>query len=161
MQVIPNEESWIAFSPTVPANLAAPSIATDLGAVGTLDVTDLVVSLTANATGNAVPTPRLKSLFETSVPGTSTATFTGDFYRDDVDDAAWDALPRGTVGVFYISRFGGTGPEHRPAVGEPVEVWPIQVISRSAGPLTSNTAQTFTLTASVPAEPEEDAVVAA
>jgi len=158
MQVIPNEESWIGVSTTLPADSSAPTIAELTGAT---DVTDLVVSLTANSTGNTVPTPRLKRLFETNIPGTSAATFTGDFYRDDEDDAAWDLMPRGATLVFYISRFGGTGPEHRPAVGEPVEVWIIRVVSRSASPLTSNTAQTFTLTGSVPEEPAEDAVVAA
>ena len=157
-QIIPNEESWIAFSPVEPANLQAPTIAELTAAI---DLTDLIVSINPTTTGNTVPVPRLKSLFEPSVPGTASGQFTGDFYRDDEDDAAWDLLPRNTVGVFYVSRFGGTGPEHRPDVGQGIEVWPVRVSSRAGSNLASNTAQTFTLTAAVPKEPAEDAVVAA
>lgn len=156
--LIPNENCYIAFSPTVPTDLAAPTAAQVAAAI---DVTDFVISLTAGAQGNAVPTPRLKRLFETSIPGTSSAQFTSEMYRDDEDDVAWDLLARDTAGVFYISRFGGTGPDNLPVATDPVEVWPVRVVSRMAGALTSNTAQTFTLTCSVPEEPEEDAVVAA
>ena len=157
-QIIPNEESWIAFSPTAPVDPANPTIA-EISAVGVIDLTDLVITLNPTTTGQSVPTPRLKRRFETSVAGTASGSFSGDFYRDDVDDAAWDLLPRGTKGVFYVSRFGGTGPQHRPAVGEKIEVWPVEVSSRAANNMASNTVQTFTLTASVPEEPNEDAVV--
>jgi len=61
--------------------------------------------------------------------------------------------------VFYISRFGGNGPEHRPTTGDKVEVWPVQITSRAAAALSSNTAQTFTVTAAVNEEPAEDATV--
>ena len=84
-------------------------------------------------------------------------------YRDSVDanDDAWNALPRGTTGVFYISRFGGTGTNRLPVATNKVEVWPIIVTSRAASPMSSNTAQTFTLTCSVPVEPNEAAVITA
>jgi hypothetical protein len=84
-----------------------------------------------------------------------------DMYRDDAADTAWETLPRGTTGYFYISRFGGTGPGYTPAVGEPVEVWPVRIVSRSASAMASNTAQTFSCMASVPEEPAENAKVAA
>lgn len=158
MRIIPNQNTWVGFSPTLPANLDAPSVA-EVGAATT--VTGLLVTINAGSTGNTVPTPALDSLFETSVPGTSAAQFTADFYRDDDNDVAWNLLPRGTEGVFYIKRFGGTGTERRPGSTQDIEVWPVQVTSRTAGPLTSNTAQTFTVTCSVPQEPHEDAVVAA
>jgi len=73
----------------------------------------------------------------------------------------WEELPRGTKGVIYISRFGGSGPAKRPIATEKVEVWPIHVRLALAAALSSNTAQMFTVTASVPEEPEEDAVVTA
>lgn len=156
-RIIPNQNSWIGFAHNV-ALIAAPTAAEVAAAV---DLTDLIIQITANTTGNTVPTPSLKSLFETSVAGTAAAQFSVDVYRDDTADTAWDALPRGTKGFFLISRFGGTGTDHAPVDGEAVEVWPVEVTSRSGSQMTSNTAQTATITCSVPAEPSEDAVVTA
>jgi hypothetical protein len=162
--LIPNENTWVGFAlATVPkpngvTNVNAPTLAEVNAAV---DITDYIVSLTANATGNTVPTPRLKSSFETSVNGTRTASFTADMYRDDENDLAWDTFPQNTRGAVLVKRFGGTGTGGRPVVGQKVEVWPIRVSSRAPGALQSGTAQMFTLTCSVPKEPNEDAVVAA
>lgn len=151
--LIPNENCFIAFSATAPVAIAAPTAAEIASAT---ELTDFVISLTAAASGNVVPTPRLKSLFETSIPGTSTANFTAEMYRDDTTDTAWTTLPRDTAGVFYVSRFIGGLPD----AADVVEVWPVRVSSRAAGAMSSNTAQTFSLTCSVPKEPKEDAVVA-
>lgn len=159
-RLVPNENTWVAYldasNPAFPADISAPPIAAIAAAE---DLTCFVVSINASATGNTVPTPSICSLFETSIPGTSAAQFTGDFYRDDTDDAAWEALPRGKKGVFFISRFGTDG--RPPALAQPVEVWPVQVTSRAAAALASNTAQTFTLTCAVNEVPAEDAVVSA
>lgn len=157
-RIIPNQNTFIGFTTTRPVSLAAP---TDLEVAASTNVTEYVVSLTANSQGNTVPTPSLDTLFETSVPGTSTASFTADFYRDDTDDTAWETLTRGLKGYFYISRFGGGGANAMPEAGDKVEVWPVTITSRSASALASNTAQTFTLTCAVPEEPAEDAVVVA
>lgn len=159
-KLIPNENTFVGFDVTTdfPTNLDAPSAAAIAGAV---DLTPLVVSINASATGNTVPTPALDSLFETSVPGTSAATFQADFYRDDEDDIAWDALERGVKGVFYISRFGGKGANHMPIAADKCEVWPVIITSRAAAALSSNTAQTFTVTAAVVIEPAETATVGA
>jgi len=157
-RVIPNENTWIGFSDVVPVNPAAPTTAELTGAT---DITCLCSTINASAQGNAIPTPDLCSLFEKSIVGTSTATFTADFYRDDEIDAAWDLFPRGTRGVVYISRFGGSGTDHKPITGDSLEVWPVEVTSRTAGPLSSNTPQTFTVTCAVNEEPAEDATVAA
>jgi hypothetical protein len=159
-KLIPNENTWVGFEvvTTFPTDLTAPSAA-DIASAENL--TPFVVSINASATGNTVPTPALDSLFETSVPGTSAATFQGDFYRDDEDDAAWDALQRGVKGVFYISRFGGKGTDKMPILADKCEVWPVIITSRSAAALSSNTAQTFTVTAAVTVEPAENATVAA
>jgi hypothetical protein len=157
-RIIPNQNTFIGFTTTRPASLAAP---TEAEVADSDNVTEFVVSLTANSQGNTIPTPSLDTLFETSVPGTSTASFTADFYRDDEDDSAWTLMTRGLKGYFYISRFGGTGANNIPEAGDYVEVWPVTITSRTAGALASNTAQTFTVTAAVPEEPAEDAVVAA
>jgi hypothetical protein len=156
-RIIPNENSWIAFATAVAA-ISAPTVAELTAAI---DLTDYIVTINASTTGNTVPTPSLKSLFETSVPGTAAAQFTADMYRDDESDLAWLTLPRNTRGFFLISRFGGTGPAARPVATQLIEVWPVHVSSRAGGALSSNTAQTFTVTCSVPDEPDEDAVVAA
>jgi hypothetical protein len=160
--LIPNENCWIGFSEDFPAD-ADGLVPTAAEVAGAVELTDFIISLTANAQGNAVPTPKLKSMFETSIPGTNTATFTAEMYRDSVqaEDLAWNTLPRNTYGVFYISRFGGTGTDLLPVATDHVEVWPMRVISRAASPMSSNTAQTFTMTGSVPQEPNEDAIVAA
>lgn len=158
MRIIPNENSWIAFSTKRPAKLDAPTVA-ELNA--TTDLTNFIISITAQSQGNTVPTPNIDSLFETSVPGTSQASFTADMYRDDAADTAWDTLVRGIVGYFFISRFGGTGTDYRPVAGEKVEVWPVRITSRTASAMASNTAQTFTCVAAVPEEPAEDGKVVA
>ena len=157
-RIIPNEKTWVAFSTAAPASLSAP---TDANLAAATELTAFVISISAQTQGNTVPTPSLDSLFETNTPGTVQASFTGDFYRDDADDLAWETLLRGTVGYFYISRFGGSGTNQMPIAGESVEVWPVAVTARTAGPMTSNTVQTFTMTAAVPTQPVEDAVVAA
>jgi hypothetical protein len=157
-RIIPNEQSWIGFTTTRPADLAAPTVA-ELAAA--TDITDFVISINAQTQGNTVPTPNIKRKFETNIPGTVQATFTADMYRDDEADDAWGMFPRDAEGYVLISRFGGTGVDNIPEAGQELEVWPIAVTSRAASNLASNTAQTFTLTCSVPEEPEEEAVVAA
>ena len=162
-KIIPNQNSYIGFSPgaTSIANIQAPKAATEIGNAATKNLTPFLISITASATGNMVPTPSLDTLFETSISGTTSAQFSADFYRDDTNDTAWTTLARGTKGFFIISRFGGTGPAFAPAAGQKCEVWPVTVTSRAMAAMTSNTAETFTVMCSVPVEPATDAVTAA
>src|SRR4051794_6649417 len=102
-RIIPNEESWIGFTPTVAAANLVPTAAEVTAAV---PLTPFVISINASSTGNTVATPSFDSVFETSIPGTVTATFEADIYRDDTTDTAWLTLPRTTKGYFIISRFG-------------------------------------------------------
>jgi hypothetical protein len=157
-RIIPNENSWVGFATTIAATDLEPTAAEVAAAE---ELTPFLISINASSQGNTVPTPSLDSLFETSVPGTSTATFTADFYRDTTTDTAWDTLPRGTAGYFIISRFGGTGTANLPVATNEVEVWPVTVTSRSNSNMTSNQVLTFTLTCSVNIEPNEAAIVAA
>lgn len=159
--LIPNENCFIAFSEDMP--VATTLVPTAAEVAGADELTEFIISLTANSTGNVVPTPKLSSLFEPSIPGTSTAAFTAEMYRDSeaANDIAWNTLPRNKGGVFYIARFGGTGTNLLPIVGDIVEVWPVRVTSRSGSAMSSNTAQTFTLTCSVPQEPNEAATITA
>ena len=155
-RIIPNENTWLGFVPLV-ADLAAPTVTEITGAV---DLTPYLLSINASSQGNTVPTPNIATLFETSIAGTVQASLSADFYRDDDEDLAWTTLPRRTRGVFVISRFGGSGTDNRPAASDMVECWPILVVSRTNSNISNNTVMTFTVTGSVPEEPEEDAVVA-
>lgn len=168
-RIIPNENTWIGWVEfaDIPVDIESPTVAEVALAI---DVTCYVMSLNASAQGNTVPTPALCSLFETSVAGTSQASFTGEFYRDAYqttpsgplyDDVAWKTFTRGTDGAFIISRFGGQGPNKEPIAAQECEVWPVEITSRAAGPLSSNTVQTFSVTAAVNTEPAETAVVVA
>ena len=156
-RLIPNENSWVGFATTI-TSIAAPTAAEIAAAT---EVTPMLISINASSQGNTVPTPALDTLFETTVAGTSTATFSADFYRDNTADDAWDALPRGTAGFFVISRFGGTGTANLPIATDEVEVWPVTVISRTNSNMASNQVLTFTLTCSCNVEPDEAAIVAA
>ena len=165
-KVIPNENTWIGFTEAAVIDIKAPTTA-ELAAA--IDFTCYVMSINASSQGNTIPTPSLCSLFETTIPGTSAAQFSGEFYRDDTvdsdpllhEDLAWKTFTRGTKGVFFISRFGGQGTAGIPVAGQEVEVWPVIATSRAAGPLSSNTAQTFSLSCAVNVEPAESAIVAA
>jgi len=157
-RIIPNENTWIGFSIASIPNIAAPTAAQLSAAV---DLTGHCISLNASARGNTVPTPSFDSLFETSTTGTSAATFDADFYRDDEDDLAWDTLPRGTRGTFFIARYGGSGANNLPVAGDDLEVWTVMVTSRTMANMSSNTVLTFTASCAVNVEPAEDAVVAA
>jgi hypothetical protein len=152
-RLIPNENTWLGFAATV-ASISAPTAANITASV---NLTPFLISLNASSRGNTVPTPSLDTLFETSIPGTVQASFDADFYRDDDNDLAWDTLPRATEGYFIISRLKAGAP----IAADVVEVWPVMVVSRTMANSTSNTALTFTLSCSVPQEPNEEAVVAA
>jgi hypothetical protein len=181
-RIIPNNNTWIGFIPVTSfgsaiagyptswnSSLSQPSITTtELDTA--YDITPFVISLTAQSTGNTVPTPTLDSLFEGNIAGTVNASFTMDLYRDDASytdantsttatDFAWTKLPRGQKGYVIVSRYGGTGTNQEPVATGLVELWPVVVTARTAGAVTSNTVQTFTITAAVPFEPAEAATV--
>ena len=153
-KLIANKKVYLVFATTI-ANIAAPTVAELTG--GT-NLTNLLVTIDASTRGNVVATPTLDTTFETSIAGTVTASFTAEFYRDDIsaNDKAWTTLPRGTNGFFVISRMSPTV-----AATNKVEVWPVQVISRTAIALANNDSQRMSIECAVYAEPNEAAVVAA
>jgi len=156
-RIIPNENTWVGFATTV-VSTSAPTTANITAAV---NLTHWLISINASAQGNTVPTPSFDTLFETSIAGTTQASFSADFYRDDATDTAWETLPRATNGFFIISRFGGGGTNNAPISGDKVEVWPVLVVSRTMANMSNNTVMTFTVTCSVPDVPAEAATVAA
>lgn len=157
---IPNANTWIGWSEDLPVD--PDLVPTEAELAAALEMTEFFINLTASATGNTVPTPSLKSDFETTIPGTVTGQFTAEMYRDKIPalDIAWKTLPRGTHGCFYVSRAGGTGVDKIPVSGdEDVETWVVDVSARTPGALASNTAQTFNLTCSLPVAPNEGATI--
>lgn len=156
-RLIPNENTEVVFVSTIADPGLVPT-STEIN--GGTDLTGFLVTLDASTTGNTVPTPTFASLFETSISGTVTATFTAEFYRDDETDTAWTTLPRGTNGYIVVSRFGfataGTA-----AIGDEVEVWPVRITARSAMALTNNEVQRFNVEAAIPEVPNESATLTA
>lgn len=159
-RLIPNENTWVGFKSSL-ANGATTLVPTAAECTAATNLTHLLISLNAASQGNTVPTPSFDTLFETNVSGTTQASFTADFYRDDSADTAWTTLPRGTGGFFIISRYGGAGTNNKPIAADIVEVWPIKVTSRTMQNMANNTVMTFAVTCSVPKEPNEAATVAA
>ena len=161
-RLIPNENTEVYFVPTIADDDLEP---TQEEIDDGVRLTDFLITLDGSSTGNTVPTPTFASLFETSISGTVTATFTAEFYRDDEDDLAWDTLPRATDGYIVVARFGFTPEEGPPAypasVGDECEVWPVRLTARSAMALTNNEVQRFGIEAAIPEEPNEAASVLA
>jgi hypothetical protein len=155
--LIPNENCWIGFAVSAPAGPNLVPTAANITAA--TELTDFIININASQSGNVVPVPRLKSRFETSIPGTVQGTFTSEMYRDSVvaNDTAWTMLPMDSTGYFYISRFKGS----KPVAADLVEVWSVRVSSRTPSAMASNTAQTFTLTCALPVVPNVAAVVVA
>lgn len=158
-RLIPNENTWVGFIDAADLPLTSGTLVPNEAEVAAaLPLTGFLMSLNAASQGNVVPTPSFDTLFETSIIGTSQATFTADFYRDTTD-TAWTTFERGVTGLFIVSRFGGSGTDQIPEQGDIVEVWPIEVVSRTAANLQNNTVQTFTITCAVNTEPNEAATV--
>ena len=156
-RLIPNESTWVGWVDTITDTTGLT--VSDAEVSGATVLTPWLISLNASSQGNTVPTPSFDTLFETTIPGTVSAQFTADFYRDDADDTAWNTLPRGTDGYFIVSRFGGSGTDNLPIAADEVEVWPVSVTSRTMQNMASNQVLMFSLTCSVPVEPNESATI--
>ena len=93
--------------------------------------------------GNDADTSSIASAHDTSVPATVSGQPSGEFYRDDSADDAWDAMARLTTTNIVISRFGGSGTDNAIIAADTVEVWPVRVSSRSAGRIVRGEALRF------------------
>jgi len=158
-RLIPNESTWVGWVDSITDTTGLTVSTSEVS--GATVVTPWLISLNATSQGNTVPTPSFDTLFETTIPGTVSAQFSADFYRDDENDLAWDTLPRGTTGYFLISRFGGSGTDNLPIAADEVEVWPVSVTSRTMQNMASNQVLMFSVTCSVPVEPNEAATISA
>lgn len=105
-------------------------------------------------TNEAIETPDMASTFTSSIPGEDKAessSFT--FYEDKVSDAIEQLLPKGAEGYVVLLRKGDV-PDSRS-----MDVFPVQVASRSAQYSTGNEAAKFQVTYTITAPPVLDAVV--
>lgn len=153
----------LRFCPTI-ANKAAPTVAeinagTDL--TGQLSRSGLDTPLS----GSSIDTAGIDSRHNSKASG----TYGGDdvdmeFYRDTVSgtDTAWTTLARQVTGFYVVRRFGGATGASSDAfvIGQRVEVWPIDVMSRSMLKTAENEAQKFNVKSAVTSAPNDTAVVA-
>lgn len=145
------------WAPTI-ADVTAPTV-TEIGAGVELTAWLTRDGLTTPQEGSTADAGDVSSRYNKTVSGSyGGQPLVMKFHRDSVaaNDDAWDTLPRGTGGYIVINRFGVTI-----AAAAVVEVWPIDVISREMLPIADNETQKFQVTAAVPSEPADDAVVAA
>lgn len=153
-RVISNGEVRIWFAPTI-ADTTAPTVA-EITA-GT-DITPFLSSLDTPLDGNAPDASDLSSAFNKTVAGKFGGNVSGQMYRDDTTDAAFDAFPRGTTGYLVIRRFGGS--ETDATIGDEVDVWHVRVITRSDVALDDESVQMFTIDLAALDEPDIDVAVA-
>ena len=126
--------------------------------------------LTGLLTDGGLATPLDGSIVDAADMGTAfnktaSGTFggqplTAEFFRETPTDTAWDALPRTTDGFFSVIRFGLATPGTF-AIGDDIELWDIEVVSRNRVDVARNEMQRFTVECAVPGAPLEDFVIAA
>lgn len=149
-RVIANNKTKVYFGPV--ANVQAGATRAEIN--GATDLTGFLTSFDNSVDGNEVDTPNFEDEFESSIPGTYSASVSAEFYRDDEADTAWTTLARNTSGAFIIQRFGDVA-------GSPQEVYPVRITSRSPVALANNESQRFTIDAAVFEPPNEDDTVPA
>lgn len=145
------------------ADKTAPSLATVAAGV---DLTPFMRSLDTPLEGSTVDAATAESPYNSTVRGTyGGQPVTGEFTRDDdptgVNDTAWNTLPFGTEGFFVVARRGGSGTDGALAVGDLVDVFPIDITSRNPAAYGRNELARFMIQAAVPTPPEFDAELVA
>lgn len=142
------------------ASLAAPTIG-EINAGTEVTAFLTPAGLDTPEEGTDADVSSIASARDFSIPATIGGDISGEFYRDDASDDAWDAIPRLTVTNLVISRFGGSGTDNAIIATDTVEVWPVRVSQRSNARVTRGEALRFTSTFALSGDPELAAVVAA
>jgi len=142
------------------SSIAAPSVAEI--AAGT-EVTPFLTpaGLDTPEDGTDADISSIASPRDFSVPATIGGEISGEFYRDDTNDDAWDAVPRLQVTNIVISRFGGSGTDNAIVATDVVEVWPVRVSQRSNARVTRGEALRFVANFALSTDPTLAAIVAA
>jgi hypothetical protein len=136
------------------ANRATPTL---LEVQAGTPVVGFLRALSTPLEGSVVDVSDASSKFNKTATGTfGGQMLTGEFYRDDTVDTAYDTLPRGTTGHFVVARHGGSGADGALAVGDEVEVWQIEVATRNPKDYSRNDPDGFAIACAVPSEPSLD-----
>ncbi len=144
------------------ASIADTSAPTSAEMTAGDDITGFVRALSTPLEGSTVDVSDALSKYNKTAPGTyGGQEVTLEAFRDDVqaNDTVWNALTRGTDTHLVIARRGGSGTDGAIASGDYVDVWHVQVITRNPADYTRNEPTGFTVSFSVPDEPNEDVTV--
>jgi hypothetical protein len=144
------------FVPTV-ASVAAPTAAeinagTNLTAFFTKDGFDSGIN------DSQVSVAGLDTDFDAEIQGSWAAKPKVTLFRDDTTDTAWTTLPRKASGYFVVRPIGG--PTAVAAIGNKVEVYPVQTGQRQLNNTAENEKKKFTVQCACTAAPNLAATVA-
>ena len=156
---IPDGTLQVHFVETIADTSATTLVEVQAGTNGT----GFVRSMSTPLEGSTVDVSDALSKYNKTAPGTyGGQEVTFEFFRDDVqaNDTMWNLLTRGTATNVVVARRGGTGTDNALAVGDYVDVWPIEVITRNPADYSRNEPTGFTVSCAVPEVPQEDAVLA-
>ena len=103
----------------------------------------------------------LSSPRDQSIPATIGGELTGEYYRDDQADDAWDNQARLTITNVVVSRFGGSGTDNAIIATDVVEVYPVRISQRSPSRAVRGEAMRFVVNYALSGDPELTATVAA
>ena len=157
---VPEGTMEIAYVATV-AVPAAPT-ASELNAG--VDLTEFAVGdLDMPFEGSTAEAGDLSSRFNKTVPG----DYGGQegsctFHKDSVqaNDTAWTTMVRDLIGWLAVAPRGLATPGTW-AIGDYVDLWPIQVLSRSLNAQARNTSTRFSIKMAITDEPTEDYAIVA
>ncbi len=103
----------------------------------------------------------LSSARDQSIPATIGGELTGEYYRDDAADDAWDNQARLTITHVVVARFGGSGADNAIIATDVVEVYPVRISQRSPSRAVRGEAMRFVVNYALSGDPELTATVAA
>lgn len=159
---IPDGKLCVVYAPAV-SDKSAPTVA-EVETAG-IHLTKFLRQLDTPIEGTVVDIPDPTSRYNKTARGVRGGDpINADWYRDEEvssdEDLAWDTLTDSTDGFLIIRRADeqdtGTG---ELASGDIVEVWPIEVVTRSPKSYNRNEPDGFSTRAAVPTDPEFDAAV--
>lgn len=133
------EENYAVMWVPVVAVLAAPTVA-ELAA-GT-DVTDFIPKdgFNPGASNNTIDIGHLGTAYDATEIGSYGHSLSVTFFKDDVDDAAWDLFTRGARGHLVVSPFSNA-----PVATDVVYVFKCAAQEPQLPSTAANTRQTFTV----------------
>ena len=127
--------SWV---PTVADISSVTTTELDTGT----DITDFVPKdgFNPGGTSNTVDVGHLGTAYDATEIGSYGHALSVTFFKDDVNDDAWDLFPRATRGYLVVSPFNRT-----PVTGDTLYVWKCASQEPTLPSTASNTRQSFTV----------------